>query len=151
MVTCHAFDFIISKGVIKWAITVMWLHEQYRCVAKWENVHLTFPPNDDVIPAVWSESSLSTRRNFVSFAIENVPCEDSDQTAWMRSLIWIFAMRTCPKICILTLGLKYFLPCILADITKTCLYNFDPLKPHFYIVKLGFTVVYIIFLFFSKT
>ena len=30
-------------------------------------------------------------------------------------------------------------------ITKTCLYNFDPLKPHFYIVKLGFTVVYIIF------
>ena len=31
-------------------------------------------------------------------------------------------------------------------ITKTCLYNFDPLKPHFYIVKLGFTGIYIIFL-----
>ena len=31
-------------------------------------------------------------------------------------------------------------------ITKTCLYNFDPLKPHFYIVKLGFTGVDIIFL-----
>ena len=31
-------------------------------------------------------------------------------------------------------------------ITKTCLYNFDPIKPHFYIVKLGFTGVYIIFL-----
>ena len=31
-------------------------------------------------------------------------------------------------------------------ITKTCLYNFDPLKPHFYIVKLGFRGVYIIFL-----
>ena len=31
-------------------------------------------------------------------------------------------------------------------ITKTCLYNFDPLKPHFYIVKLGITGVYIIFL-----
>ena len=30
--------------------------------------------------------------------------------------------------------------------TKTCLYNFDTLKPHFYIVKLGFTGVYIIFL-----
>ena len=29
---------------------------------------------------------------------------------------------------------------------KTCLYNFDPLKPHFYIVKLWFTGVYIIFL-----
>ena len=32
------------------------------------------------------------------------------------------------------------------SITKTCLYNFDPFKPHFYIVKLGFTGVYIIFL-----
>ena len=31
-------------------------------------------------------------------------------------------------------------------ITTTYLYNFDPLKPHFYIVKLGFTGVYIIFL-----
>ena len=31
-------------------------------------------------------------------------------------------------------------------ITKTRLYNFDPLKPDFYIVKLGFTGVYIIFL-----
>ena len=31
-------------------------------------------------------------------------------------------------------------------ITKTRLYNFDPLKPYFYIVKLGFTGVYIIFL-----
>ena len=35
-------------------------------------------------------------------------------------------------------------------ITKTCLYNFDPLKPHFYIVKLGFTGVYIIFSFLLK-
>ena len=32
------------------------------------------------------------------------------------------------------------------NITKILLYNFDPLKPHFYIVKLGFTGVYIIFL-----
>ena len=32
-----------------------------------------------------------------------------------------------------------------AFITKTCLYYFDPLKPYFYILKLGFTGVYIIF------
>ena len=31
-------------------------------------------------------------------------------------------------------------------ITKTYLYNIDPYKPHFHIVKLGFTGVYIIFL-----
>ena len=35
-------------------------------------------------------------------------------------------------------------------ITKTCLYNVDPLKPHFYMVKLGFTGVYIIFLIFAQ-
>ena len=33
---------------------------------------------------------------------------------------------------------------------KTCLYNFDPLKPHFYTIKLGFTEVYIIFLISAK-
>ena len=32
------------------------------------------------------------------------------------------------------------------NIRKTYLYNIDPLKPDFYIVKLGFTGVYIIFL-----
>ena len=36
-------------------------------------------------------------------------------------------------------------------ITKTCLYNFDLLKLHFYIVKLRFTGVYIIFLIMLKT
>ena len=34
---------------------------------------------------------------------------------------------------------------IFLSITKTYLYNFDPLKPHSYIVQLGFTGVYIIF------
>ena len=46
--------------------------------------------------------------------------------ARMHSLIWVFVGR-------------------LYHITKTYLYNFDPLKPHFYIVKLRFTGVYIIF------
>ena len=36
------------------------------------------------------------------------------------------------------------------DITKTCLYNIDPVNPHFYIVKLGFTGVYFIFLISSQ-
>ena len=33
---------------------------------------------------------------------------------------------------------------------ETRLYNFDPLKPHFYIVKLGFTGVYIIYVISAK-
>ena len=39
---------------------------------------------------------------------------------------------------------------VFKHITKTCLYNFDPLKPHFYIVKLGFVGVDIIFLILLK-
>ena len=35
-------------------------------------------------------------------------------------------------------------------ITKTCLHNSDPIKPHLYIVKLGLTGVYIIFLILLK-
>ena len=62
--------------------------------------------------------------------------EDSIQPAHARSLIRVFVeceswMGEMSK------GLY---------VTKTCLYNFDPLKLHFYVVKLGFTGVYIIFL-----
>ena len=41
---------------------------------------------------------------------------------------------------------------VLARITKTYLYNVDPLKPHFYIKKkkLGFTGVYSKFLIFTQ-
>ena len=38
-----------------------------------------------------------------------------------------------------------------ANVTKAYLYNFDPLNPYFYIVKLGFTGVYIIFLISAQT
>ena len=38
----------------------------------------------------------------------------------------------------------------LQNITKACLYNFDPLKAHFYTVKLEFTGVYNIFSYFAK-
>ena len=41
---------------------------------------------------------------------------------------------------------KYSLYHVLVHIMKTCPYNTDPLKPHFYLVKVGFTEVYIIFL-----
>ena len=50
-----------------------------------------------VRPTKSRESFLSAWRNFASLAIQNAPSEDSDQTAQMRSLIWIFAGRTCPK------------------------------------------------------
>ena len=46
------------------------------------------------ICAVWSESSSSAWRNFASWAIQNARSVDSDQTARLRGLIWIFARCT---------------------------------------------------------
>ena len=55
----------------------------------------------------------------------------------MHNLFRVFAVRSVAS---------YRRKAAFSDITKTYLYNFDPLKPHCYIVKLGFTGVYIIFL-----
>ena len=63
----------------------------------------------------------------------------TDQSARMRRLIWVFVVLTSQKV-------RMFIYIAAFIITKTRLYNTDPLKPHFYIVKLGLTGVYIIFL-----
>ena len=56
--------------------------------------------------AIWTEFVLSACCDFAPLAIQNALGEDSDQTARMRSLIWIFAERICPKVRFLTLRLK---------------------------------------------
>ena len=56
---------------------------------------------------VWSESPLSAWRKFASLAIQNAHSEDSDQTARMHRLIWIFSGCTYPKVHFLTLRLIY--------------------------------------------
>ena len=68
-----------------------------------KHVHPTKTQISLRIRAVWSESSLSAFRKIVSLTIENAPSEDSDQTAQMRRLIWIFAGRTFTKARFLTL------------------------------------------------
>ena len=54
----------------------------------------------------------------------------------LRKLILLLSYAN--KVCFQYINTKF------TFITKTCVYNFD--QPHFYIVKLGFTGVYIIFL-----
>ena len=44
----------------------------------------------------------------------------------------------------------YIRTTLFENITKTSLYNFDPLKPHVYIIKLGFTGYSLFFLFLVK-
>ena len=51
--------------------------------------------------------------------------------SWFRTIIFV-SITTCRR----------------ENYVKLCLYNFDPLKPHFYIVILEFTWVYIIIFFF---
>ena len=59
---------------------------------------------------------------------------------WTNSLKKYFLQSFSPADSIFILKFEQLL-----FITKTYLCNFDPFKPHFYIVKLGFTGVYIIF------
>ena len=66
-----------------------------------------------------------------------MPNKDSDRPLHPGSLIRGFAVHL--------KTLHHWLPTecpAKTDITKTCLYNFDPHKPHFHIVKLAFTGVY---------
>ena len=85
------------------------VHEQYWFICLYEvlllRIHnLTLNMRTDTFcllhpmktdqPAQSNQSSLSTWRNFTSFAIQNVSSEDSDQTAQIWRLIWIFAGYT---------------------------------------------------------
>ena len=87
------------------------------------------------------------RKEILKIKLKSVTCLPSavsDQSYQLSSVRYSFQWTT--EHCTL---LQADL-CAATDIMKACLYNFDPLKPHFYIVKLGFTGVYIIFLFLLK-
>ena len=63
-------------------------------------------------------------------------------------MLWVLGTFFQPKsTCIFIISpQKKMLWVVIKSIMKTCLYNIDPLKPHYYRVKLGFTGVYTIFL-----
>ena len=58
-----------------------------------------------IIRAVWSESSLGAFRIAKDAKVLYVDYELSDQTAWMRGMIWVFVGRTCQKVHFLMLWL----------------------------------------------
>ena len=60
---------------------------------KW-HVHPAKTPISPGICPVWSESLLSAWRKLGSLATNWVHSEDSHQTGWMPSVIWVFAGRT---------------------------------------------------------
>ena len=114
------------------------------------------------IRAVWSESSLIAYA-FYSLRASQSGINENCHTGWLCRLIRVLAgyiglilgfvwvklyLRTCTSS--EDSGQSITVVAKNLNITKTYLYNFDPLKPHFYIVKLGFTGIYIIFLIFAQ-
>ena len=106
------------------------------------------------IRAVWSESWQGTLRVAKDPKCLLADSEDSDQSVWIRKLVCVFSGRTYNLVgnIVPWLILSYCYAEGMAwekwIIMKTYLYNVDPVKPHFYIVKLGFAGVYSIFFLF---
>ena len=59
--------------------------------------------------AVWSESSLDAFWIDKDAKFLYADIKDSDQTAWLRRLIWVFVQRSCNKVCFLTLRFNLIL------------------------------------------
>ena len=64
------------------------------------------------VGAVWSESSLGAFCIAKDAKFLHADNEDSNQTARMRSLIWVFVFRKCQWVHLLTLRLFLLLYCI---------------------------------------
>ena len=64
--------------------------------ATWENIPFDMCAQSD------QSLCCPNGKHFASLAIQNAHGEDSDQTARMRRLIWIFAGRTYPQVRFLT-------------------------------------------------
>ena len=82
-------------------------------------------------------------------AVKNLSCRYS-VWMWWRRLMPVHSVVWAHQTDVILPTTSHIILNPLQPITKTRLYNFDPLKPHFYIIKLGFTGVYIIFLILLK-
>ena len=145
---------IISVFYLSWALTIMKVMSSVysQCMHNCQ-YNSTWPQHDNKvvfpikqIPATMSRDVTVMLTRFLhewTYCIHEQPRNE------LNRHICAFQWKL-PKVCWTDSSeLRY---CIwpIGTITKTCLYNFDPLKPHFYTVKLGFTGVYIIFLIFSQ-
>ena len=96
-------------------------------------------------PKSWTVRTISTSVLIVSF--QNVV--PKVMGTWVQCFSWLHISKLCPSLAqIPWYEYTAYGRTSMTRLTKIWLYNFDSLKPHFYIVKLGFTGVYIIFFLF---
>ena len=135
------------------------IYSSRKCFRRYLHVFTFFIPNDKRLDAILYESSIPHSDSSFSESHLSAICA---KKALLRC---VFARKglfvVCEKGRTKFMRAQYYQGhCLLvfssvSHLTKLsiklhhenkCLYNFDPLKPHFYIVKAGFTGVYIIFL-----
>ena len=75
--------FILTVGIVLW-------NNIMRCIVRKRTSEMC-AQRRLISACAWIESSLSAWRNFPPLAVWNVLNEDSDHTARIRRLIWIFA------------------------------------------------------------
>ena len=117
---------------------------------------LNLPIFEDATPGCLKSIALHTRRSFCAPGEFLVHKGDAANYLYLLSSGSMEILKMDLVVAILGMCIynlyehkthKRPLSCVSMEIiTKTCLYIFDPFKPHFYIVKLGFTGVFIIFL-----
>ena len=128
-VYCSTIMFQMYNKVVKWICAKFLVKYQDLFSLKKKKIKIAICCSCDWHFKDKAVSTTGPRSIFSFFLHKNIPCRNS--------------LEVPCEVC-------YLFVLILRFIMKTSLYNFDPLKPHFYIVKLGFIGVYIIFLIFAQ-
>ena len=102
------------------------------------NVHTKLVKSIDILLKLSAETKIRTDVRQTDGRAGG-QTDDQPGTIILAALVWR------GNICTIYIFVIKLVPSCTQSITKTRLYSFDPLKPHFYIVKLGFTGAYIIF------
>ena len=83
----------VNCGLLS-VIVILYYMSRGQAISTISHMHPAKPQISLRIRAVWSESLLTALRYFGSWAIHRTYSFDSDQTAQMDRLIWIFPWRT---------------------------------------------------------
>ena len=115
----------------------------YPCKSQFYFIKVGFKLARPMFAMMWNSANITDSQHYEIYLVDTTQWKHYEQQSQCNSAYMIGILFIPMRIGQLTQWQqsveKHY-------ITKICLYNFDPRKPHFYKVKLGFTGVYIIFL-----